>query len=88
MGLGRDPLADALDCLVKLGLDETLCRRALAETRRRWGGGQVYIPAYDRPARDAVIDRALDAGLPVREVAARAQTSVSTVKRRRSEWYR
>ncbi|MBP8284500.1 MAG: hypothetical protein KAX46_11430 [Chromatiaceae bacterium] len=88
MGLGRDPLADALDCLVKLGLDETLCRRALAETRRRWGGGQVYIPAHDRPARDAVIDRALDAGLPVREVAARAQTSVSTVKRRRSEWYR
>ena len=88
MGLGRDPLSDALDCLVKLGLDETLCRRALAETRRRWGGGQVYIPAHDRPARDAVIDRALDAGLPVREVAARAQTSVSTVKRRRSEWYR
>ena len=88
MGLSQDPLADALAALVQLGLDETLCRRALAETRRRWGGGQVYIPAHDRPARDAVIDRALDAGLPVREVAARAQTSVSTVKRRRSEWYR
>ena len=88
MGLGRDPLADALALLLELGLDETLCRRALAETRRRWGGGQVYIPAHDRPARAAVIDRALDAGLPVREVAARAQTSVSTVKRRRSEWYR
>lgn len=88
MAPSNDPLADALAALVQLGLDETLCRRALAETRRRWGGGQVYIPAHDRPARDAVIDRALDAGLPVREVAARAQTSVSTVKRRRSEWYR
>ena len=88
MGLGRYPLADALDCLVKLGLDETLCRRALAETRRRWGGGQVYIPAHDRPARDAVIAAALADGLPARDAAARAQVSVSTVKRRRSEWYR
>ena len=88
MAPSNDPLADALAALVQLGLDETLCRRALAETRRRWGGGQVYIPAHDRPARDAVIDRALDAGLPVREVAARARVSVSTVKRRISQWHR
>ena len=64
----NDPLTDALESLVGLGLDETLCRRALAETRRRWGGSQCYIPACD--------------------VAARAQVSVSTVKRRRSQWYR
>ena len=73
MAPSNDPLADALAALVQLGLDETLCRRALAETRRRWGGGQVYIPAHDRPARDAV---------------ARARVSGSTVKRRISQWHR
>lgn len=84
----NDPLTDALESLVGLGLDETLCRRALAETRRRWGGSQCYIPACDRPARDSAIAAALADGLPAREVAARAQVSVSTVKRRRSQWYR
>ncbi len=88
VGCGHDPLADALAALVQLGLDETLCRRALAETRRRWGGSQCYIPACDRPARDSAIAAALADGLPAREVAARAQVSVSTVKRRRSQWYR
>mgnify|MGYP003587367533 CR=1 FL=1 len=88
MGLVHDPLADALALLLEQGLDEALCRRALAETRRRWGGSQCYIPACDRPARDSAIAAALADGLPAREVAARAQVSVSTVKRRRSQWYR
>ena len=39
----QDPLADALARLLDLGLDRDLCRRAIAETRQRWGGSQVYI---------------------------------------------
>ncbi len=82
----EDPLTDALTTLVRLGLDEPLCRRALTEVRRRWGGGQVYLCALDRPARDAAIRQALDEGLTVKQVAAKTKTSASTVKRRRSEW--
>lgn len=81
-----DPLSDALDALLRLGLDPTACRRAISDVRRQWGGSQAYIRAIDRSARDASIYDGLRQGLPASEVAARAQTSVATVRRRKSEW--
>lgn len=83
-----DPLSDCQALLIQHGLNPDLCARIITQVRQRWGGSQVYIPAHDRPARDRAIATAIADGLPVREVAARAQVSVSTVKRRRSEWYR
>lgn len=87
MAVGQDPLSDALEVLLRLGLDETICRQAIAMVRRRWGGEQCYIRAIDRTARDTTIRNALADGLPTSEVAERAAVSVATVRRRRSDWF-
>ncbi|NCU21128.1 hypothetical protein EOM89_10425 [Candidatus Falkowbacteria bacterium] len=81
-----DPLSDCLALLVKAGLDGELCARLIAQVRRRWGGGQAYIRAVDREAREAVIRDGLEAGEPVREIAKRAEVHPATVRRRRSGW--
>lgn len=81
-----DPLSDTLEALLRLGLDEAICRRAISEIRRRWGGGVAYIRAVDREAREAVIRHGLENGDPVREIARRAEVHPATVRRKRSGW--
>ncbi len=71
-----DPLSDTLEALLRLGLDEAICRRAISEIRRRWGGG----------AREALIRSGLENGDPVREIARRAEVHPATVRRKRSGW--
>lgn len=81
-----DPLSDCLALLVQQGLDRDLCGQIIRQVRRRWGGGQVYIRAIDRDARDALIQAGLAAGEPVQDIARRAQVHPATVRRRRAGW--
>jgi len=74
-----------LHALIRAGADPQLCRRLLAEVRRRWVG-QCYIRAVDRELRNAEIQAAIQAGEPVMAVAKRVQASVYTVRRVRREW--
>jgi len=82
--MANDPLSDALRSLVQSGAEPQLCRRVLAEVRRRWVG-QCYIRAVDREARNAEIQAALQAGEPVPEVAKKVNTSAATIRRVRRE---
>jgi Mor family transcriptional regulator len=82
----QDPLADALARLLDLGLDRDLCRRAIAETRQRWGGSQVYIQVIDRRQRDEEIRAGLAAGLSVPALSRRVSASPATIRRRKGEW--
>lgn len=81
----NDPLSDALRELVRAGVDPALCRRVLGLVRARWVG-ECYIKAVDREARNAEIQAGLAAGEPIREVAKKVNTSVTTVRRVRRDW--
>ena len=60
--------------------------RAIAETRQRWGGSQVYIQVIDRRQRDDEIRAGLAAGLSVPALSRRVSASPATIRRRKGEW--
>lgn len=82
-----DALSDAAEALIQAGLEAAIVRRVLREVRVRWTG-QVYIQAIDRTARDQAAAEVLRQGGKDHEAAQVAGCSVSTIRRRRSEWLR
>lgn len=81
-----DVLTDAERLLRGYAVENWVVRAVIQELRKSWGGGQVYIQAIDRPARDEAIRAALDQGLKPEQVARKTGASVATVRRRRSAW--
>jgi len=84
--LMSDPVSFVAAALIRNGIDTEIVRRVTGDARRVFGGSQVYIKVMDRPARDAEIKRLLGLGVSPEGVARHVKTSVSTVRRRRSDW--
>lgn len=81
-----DVLDHAQRELTERGLDPATVSHALREVRRHWGGAECYILAIDRGERDRKAREALAQGASIVEAARAAGCSVSTVRRRRSNW--
>lgn len=82
-----DILAAADTLMRRHGIEPGTVRNIISKLREDYGGGQVYVRALDRPARDAEIQRLVEAGVQSSErIAKAAGTSVATVRRRRSAW--
>jgi DNA-binding NarL/FixJ family response regulator len=81
-----DILAAAESLMRRHGIEPGTVRNIISKLRADYGGGQVYVRALDRPARDAEIKNLLDKGVSVEGVARFAKTSVATVRRKKSQW--
>lgn len=81
-----DPLDHVRDLLMTFRVEPSAIRTAIAETRKRYGGEQVYLRRIDREARDQVIQTALQSGTSPEGAAKVAGCSPATVRRRRSSW--
>ena len=81
-----DVLDHARRTLIERGLDPTTISQALREVRLHWGGTTCYILAIDRDERDRAACEALAQGASLAEAARAAGCSVSTIRRRRSNW--
>ncbi|MBB1074478.1 hypothetical protein HUU62_08650 [Rhodoferax sp. 4810] len=87
MSLDGDVLIDVKQELLREGLDLAAVTRALSRIRHRWGGQRVYVLQIDRAARNEKIKQELKNGVPERIIAKRIGISVSTVRRKKSEWF-
>ena len=81
-----DILADCAGRLLKAGVAPDVVIKTIAALRKDWACDAPYIAKIDRRQRDQAIAEALTAGLPLPEIAAKAQCSVRTIRRRRSEF--
>lgn len=84
--LMTDVVSYMVHAMLRHDVDEAIVRRIATDTRKVFGGSQVYIKVLDRPQRDAEIRRLLEIGVSPEGVARHVKTSVSTVRRRRSLW--
>ena len=82
----QDPIEHMHRLLIRLGADPQAVRTASNETRKAFGGEQVYLRRIDRDARDQDIKQALQAGHKPEVAAKLAGCSPATVRRRRSRW--
>lgn len=87
MALNSDVLIELKEELLREGIDLAAVTRALSRIRHRWGGQRVYILQIDRAARNEKIKQELKNGVPERIIAKRIGISVSTVRRKKSEWF-
>jgi AraC-like DNA-binding protein len=81
-----DPVATMAAELRRLGVDHAAIRAACEATRAQWGGGQAYIRAVDREARDQRIEDLLNRGVSAGRIAREVGVHPSTIRRRRSKW--
>ena len=72
--------------LRKRGIEPSVCRSIVAAARAEFGGGQHYIRAIDRDARDARAAELTRLGASARTVAKAVGLSASSVRRKRSNW--
>jgi DNA-binding NarL/FixJ family response regulator len=81
-----DPVSYMVRAMLRHDVDESIVRRIATDTRKLFGGSQVYIKALDREARDREIRRLMELGASPAAIARTVKTSVATVRRRRSLW--
>lgn len=72
--------------LRKRGVEPAVCRAVSAAARAQFGGGQCYIRAVDREARDARAEELTRLGASARTVAREVGVHPATVRRKRSAW--
>lgn len=87
MAQDQDPISFIAAELRRLGVDHAAIRAATDAARAQWGGGQAYIRAVDREARDQRIEDLLNRGVSAGRIAREVGVHPATVRRKRSAWF-
>lgn len=76
-----DLLTDIAEALTAAGVDPALVRRVLADTRRMYGGGSVYVRKRDAQKQSSEVRSLVRQGLSFRAVSRELGCSDGTVRR-------
>ena len=76
-----DLLTDLAEALTAAGVDPALVRRVLADTRRMYGGGSVYVRKRDAQKQSSEVRSLVALGLSFRATARELGIADGTVRR-------